>query len=397
MFDAGWKLDKERDREYEVTGMPNNKGIGFADYVLWGDDGLPLAVVEAKRTSKDPAVGQHQAKLYADCLENMTGRRPVIFYTNGYETYIWDDMRYPPRSISGFYTKEELERTIHRRNSINDLQIKSPDNNIAGRYYQKEAIRRVCESFQGKSRKALLVMATGSGKTRTAIALVDLLMKANWVKRILFLADRNALVKQAKDAFTEHLPDLSTINLTKDKETTGTRIVFSTYPTMMNGIDEKKGDERRFSVGYFDLIIIDEAHRSIYKKYQAIFEYFDSLILGLTATPKEEVDRNTYKLFGIENGVPTNAYELDQAVKDGFLVPYKGISVPVRFHQNGIKYDELSKEEKAEYEEKFYDNDSESLPKWIESPKLNTLVFNEDTTDKILTFLMEYGQKVEGG
>ena len=397
LHEAGWKLDQSQDREYEVTGMSNNQGIGFVDYVLWGNDGLPLAVVEAKRTTKDPGVGQHQAKLYADCLEKMTGQRPIIFYTNGYETYIWDDLRYPPRHTAGFYTKEELERTINRRNTYGDLKTKSPDTNIVNRYYQKEAIRRVSESFQSKSRETLLVMATGTGKTRTAIALVELLMRANWVKRVLFLADRNALVTQAKNAFTAHLPNVSTIDLTKDKETTGSRIVFSTYPTIMNSIDEKKGNERKFNTGHFDLIIIDEAHRSIYMKYQAIFEYFDSLLIGLTATPKDEVDKNTYRLFGLENGVPTYAYELDQAVKDGFLVPYKAISVPIKFQREGIKYGELSEDEKEEYEEKFYDDDSDSLPEWIESPKLNTWVFNEDTIDKVLTFLMEHGQKVEGG
>ncbi len=390
LHEAGWKLDQERDREFEVTGMPNNQGTGFVDYVLWGSDGLPLAVVEAKRTTKDPGSGQHQAKLYADCLERMTGQRPIIFYTNGYETYIWDDMRYPPRHAAGFYTKEELQRTINRRNTYSDLRTKSPDTSIVNRYYQKEAIRRVSESFQSKSREALLVMATGTGKTRTAIALVELLMRANWVKRVLFLADRNALVTQAKNAFTAHLPNVSTVDLTKDKETTGTRIVFSTYPTMMNSING-------FNTGHFDLIIIDEAHRSIYMKYQAIFEYFDSLLIGLTATPKDEVDKNTYKMFGLENGVPTYAYELDQAVKDGFLVPYKAISVPIKFPREGIKYADLSEDEKEEYEEKFYDDDSESLPEWIESPKLNTWVFNEDTVDKVLTFLMEHGQKVEGG
>ncbi len=397
LIEAGWNFDKDISLEYEVHGMPNKEGVGYVDYVLWGDDGKPLAVVEAKRSTKSPTEGQHQAKLYADCLEQEKGQRPFIFYTNGYETYFWDDQNYPPRTVQGFYTKEELLRLINRRSTREKLLTQSVNTDIVERYYQKQAIKRICEEFEKRSRKSLLVMATGSGKTRTAIALVDLLMKANWVKRTLFLADRNALVSQAKRNFTKFLPNVSTIDLTKEKEAEGTRIVFSTYPTIMNVIDQKSGDERLFSVGHFDLIIIDEAHRSIYQKYRAIFEYFDSLLIGLTATPKDEVDRNTYQMFELESGIPTYAYELDQAVDDGFLVPYKAISVPIKFQQQGIKYDELQEEEKLEYEEKFYDDEADTLPAWIESSKLNSWVFNEDTVDKVLTFLMEHGQKVQGG
>jgi len=398
LYEAGWKLDQPRDREYEVTGMPNEKGLGYVDYVLWGDDGKPLAVVEAKRSKVDPGAGKHQAKLYADCLEQMTGQRPLIFFTNGYETYFWDDCNYPPREVRGFYTKDQLQLFINRRSTqelLTDIQI---DKNICNRYYQELAIKRVCESFENRERKSLLVMATGTGKTRTAIALVDILLKNNWAKRILFLADRNALVTQAKNAFTNLLPNISTINLTKgEEEAETTRIVFSTYPTMMNRIDVKDGKERLFTVGHFDLIIIDEAHRSIYKKYQAIFDYFDSLLIGLTATPKDEVDRNTYHMFDLEDGVPTYAYELDQAVSDKYLVPYHAVSVPIKFQREGIKYEDLSEEEKEEYEEKFYDDESDDLPDWIDPGKLNSWVFNEDTVDKVLTFLMEEGLKVEGG
>ena len=317
---AGWELDRERDREYEVTGMPNESGIGYADYVLWGDDGKPLAVVEAKETTVDPEVEQQQAKLYADCLEQMHGQRPIIFYTNGYGTRLWDDLFYPPRSVSGFYKKEELASLILRRAARAPLDVARVKNDVVDRYYQKRAIGSIAEQFTQLRRKALLVMATGSGKTRTAIALVDLLQRAGWAKRALFLADRISLVNQAVAASKACLPESSPVNLVTEKDKAG-RVYVSTYPTIMGLIDETKGNEARFSVGHFDLVIIDEAHRSVYQKYGAIFRYFDSLLVGLTATPRDQVDKNTYRLFNLEPGVPTDAYELETAVADGFLVP----------------------------------------------------------------------------
>jgi type I restriction enzyme R subunit len=331
--EAGWALDQPRDREFEVSGMPNREGKGFVDYVLWGDDGKPLALVEAKRTRRDPRVGQHQAKLYADCLERQFGQRPVIFYSNGYDHWLWDDATYPPRSVQGFYKKTELELLIQRRTTRKDLATAEISSTIVERYYQTRSIRRIAESFQrDHDRKALVVMATGAGKTRTVIALSDLLMRCNWAKRILFLADRVALVNQAVGAFKTFLPEASPVNLVTERDAEG-RVFVSTYPTMMGLIDETREGQRRFGVGHFDLVIIDEAHRSVFQKYRAIFDYFDSLLVGLTATPKEELDRNTYRLFDLENGVPTDAYSLDEAARDGFLVPPKAVSVPVKFQR----------------------------------------------------------------
>ncbi len=409
--EAGWNnLRDGFELEHEVSGMPkttNPSGKGYVDYALWGDDGKPLAVVEAKKTMVDARKGKHQATLYADCLEQMHGQRPIIFYTNGFETYLWDDTFYPERQVQGFYSKDELQLTIDRRKTRKDLRSFKVNEDIAGRYYQKEAIQRVAESFvkqdekgllRAGSRKALLVMATGSGKTRTSAAIVDMLTKSNWAKRILFLADRNALVTQAKNAFNEHLPHLSSIDLTKEKEDAGTRLVFSTYPTIMNKIDSVRSNDNRFyGVGHFDAIIIDEAHRSVYQKYGAIFDYFDSVLLGLTATPKKEIDRNTYSLFEIEDDNPTHAYELDQAVNDGFLVPPKAISVPVKFIREGIKYHELSNREKEEYEEKFGDPTTGEAPEEISSSALNSWLFNTDTVDQVLNHLMTNGIKVKGG
>ena len=301
------------------------------DYVLWGNDGKPLALIEAKRTRKDPRAGMQQAKLYADCLEKRFGQRPVIFYTNGNDHWIWDNIAYPPRSIQGFYKRGELELLIQRRQSRRPLATAEIAKNLVDRYYQERAIRRVAESFEkDKERKALLVMATGSGKTRTVIALSDLLMRCNWAKRVLFLADRVSLVNQTCKNFKTFLPDTAPVNLVTDKTTEG-RVYLCTYPTMMNLIDEMQEGQRRFGVGHFDLVVIDEAHRSVYQKYGAIFKYFDSPLVGLTATPKEEIDRNTYGLFDLEDKVPTDAYTLTDAVKDGYLVPARSISVPLHF------------------------------------------------------------------
>ncbi|MCD6672935.1 MAG: DEAD/DEAH box helicase family protein [Burkholderiaceae bacterium] len=394
--EAGWPLDQPRDREFEVADMPNNQGKGFIDYVLWGDDGKPLGLVEAKRTRHDARVGQQQARLYADCLERQFGQRPLIFYSNGYEHWLWDDTRYPPRAVQGFYKKTELELAIQRRSTRKPLATGEIDSAIVERYYQKRGIRRIAEAFErDHDRKALVVMATGAGKTRTVIALADLLMKSNWVKRVLFLADRVALVNQAVNAFKRHLPDASPVNLVTEKDAEG-RVFVSTYPTMMGLIDETKDGQRRFGVGHFDLVVIDEAHRSVFQKYRAIFDYFDSLLVGLTATPKDEVDRNTYSLFDLENGVPTDAYGLDEAVRDGYLVPPRAVSVPLKFHREGIKYDELPEEDKDQWDALEWDDEG-NVPNRVEAEAVNRWLFNKDTVDKVLEHVMTRGLTVSGG
>ena len=394
--EAGWPLDKVEDREYPVTGMPNQKGDGFVDYVLWGNDGLPLAVVEAKRTKKDPRIGQQQAKLYADCLEKQFNQRPLVFYTNGYQTWFWDDVSYPPREVQGFYKRDELELLIQRRETRKNPASEVINKEIVERYYQEESIRSVTEHFSKLQRKALIVMATGAGKTRTVIALCELLQRCNWIKRVLFLADRVVLVKQACNAFKKHLPDSSPVNLVTEKFT-DSRVYVSTYPTMMGQINEVEDGVRRFGVGHFDLVIIDEAHRSVYQKYRAIFEYFDSLLVGLTATPKDEVDRNTYSLFDLEKGVPSYSYDLEQAVADGFLVPYAPVDVPLKFLRGGIKYDDLSEEEKEEWDAIEWDEEHNEPPEAVDAASLNKWLFNADTVDKVLETLMLRGLKVEGG
>ena len=393
----GWTIGEDCMPEVEISGVSTPSGKGKADYVLYGDNGVPLAVIEAKKLNIDPMTGKNQAKEYADALEKKYGVRPVIFFTNGLDYYIWDDLNYPERQVSSIYSKKDLEKLIFRRGNRKSLKNISTDikDEITNRVYQKEAVIRVTEALEKGYRKMLLVMATGSGKTRTAASIVDILTRYNWVKNILFLADRIALVKQAKNSFKEYLPNLSLCNLLDNKDDVESRMIFSTYPTMMNAIDDTKDKDgsRIFTSGYFDLIIVDESHRSIYKKYQAIFDYFDANLLGLTATPKNEIDKNTYRIFELENDNPTFAYELDQAIEEGYLVHYgKPIDVGLKIVRDGLKYSELSEDEKEEFEETFDEEKEE-----ISSEEVNKTLFNKETVDLVIKTLMNNGLKVEGG
>lgn len=397
--EAGWQIGSNCTVEEPVKGMPNSSGTGYVDYVLWGKDNLPLAVVEAKKASVDTAVGSHQAKLYADCLEMQYGVRPLIFTTNGFEIYYTNDsFGYAQRAISGFLTQDELQLEVDRRKQRKPLVSIEISDKITNRPYQKEAVTAVCDAISKKHRKMLIVQATGSGKTRVSISIVDVLRRHNYVKNILFLADRTALVKQAKNSYSQLLEDLTCCNLLDNKEDPeSSRMIFSTYPTMMNAIDEKKNKngEKLFSPGHFDLIICDEVHRSIYRKYQEIFEYFDAMLLGMTATPKDEIDKNTYGVFDLERGVPTFAYELETAVKEGYLVNYSTLEYKTKIMEDGIHYNELSEEEKEEYEKTF--EDDELIEDDISSEAINSWLFNKDTIDTVLKELMEKGLKIEGG
>lgn len=389
--------------EVEVEGMPNNASKGYADYVLFGKDGKPLAVIEAKRTSKDANVGKHQAELYAYCLEKRYGVRPVIYYTNGYEIYCIDGLGYPPRRLFAFHTLKDLEKIMSRRQSRHDITDFSVKDAITDRYYQKRAIKAMCEWLNVRHRRGLLVMATGTGKTRTAISLVDVLQRNNWVKTTLFLADRTSLVNQAAKNFGKLLPNTS-ITILSDKNTEidyDARITFSTYQTMINYVNTD--NKKPFSIGRFDMIIIDEAHRSVFGKFGDIFRYFDSFLVGLTATPREQVDKSTYELLHLEGGEPTDYYEYSEAVKDGYLVDYKGFIRGSKVVNEGIKYDDLSDEEKQqleqvwEYEQVNKDPDDEWEPRDIREQEIYKYIYNTDTIDKMLQDLMENGLKIQSG
>lgn len=387
--------------EIEVQGMPNSQNKGYVDYVLFGSNGKPLAVIEAKRTAKDPKAGRQQAILYAECLEKQYGVKPVIYYSNGYRTFIIDGLGYPDRELLGFHTESELELLIQKRarGKITDFSV---NKNITDRDYQKTGIKAICEHYNSFHRRGLLVMATGTGKTRVSISLTDVLMKNGWVKNVLFLADRTALVNQAAKNFTKLLPSATiTVLNEKKKPDMNARIIFSTYQTMINYIDT---ESKLFSVGRFDLIIIDEAHRSIFGKYTAIFDYFDSLLVGLTATPREQVDKSTYDIFCLETGHPNFAYELKEAVDDGYLVNYTPISRTTQILKEGIRYNKLSDVEKEqlekvwEYEKAKNDIDPDAeYHRDIEKSEIFKYIFNIDTIDNVLQDLMNNGLKVQSG
>ena len=397
LMDAGWKEGSDWINEVELPGMPNKSEVGYADYVLYDNSHKPLAVIEAKRTCVDVSKGRQQARLYADLLEKQYNRRPCIFLTNGFETRIVDG-QYPERKVACIYSKADLEKMFNLRRMRTSLDHINVDKKIAGRYYQEAAIKAVCDSFDNKNcRKALLVMATGSGKTRTVIELCHVLLDAGWIKNILFLADRTSLVTQAKRAFVNNYPSLSVTNLCEEKDNYNAHCVFSTYQTMMNCIDSVKvEDQKLFTSGHFDLVICDEAHRSIYNKYRDIFTYFDAPLVGLTATPKDDIDKNTYEIFELEPGVPTYGYELGQAVTDGYLVDFLSVETKLKFIEQGIVYADLSDEDKEIYESTFEMEDGD-VPEAISSSALNSWIFNEDTIRQVLHTVMTEGIKIDYG
>ena len=397
LMKAGWNVNDRNMVEYEVEGLKSTgSGKGNVDYILWGDSTFPLAIIEAKKTSYNAKKGEFQALEYAEALEKKFNFFPIRFVTNGFEIFIYENKNSIPRRIYGFYRKEELLKIIARRNkkiTSNDISI---NEKIINRYYQERAVKKAIENYISGNRKSLLVMATGSGKTRVAISVVDCLSKLNMVKRTLFLADRVALVKQALNSFKNSLPDYTFVDLVSEKDKDNAKIVFSTYQTMMTESEKSREDgTNKYGVGAFDLIIVDEAHRSIYQKYGDLFEYFDSLILGLTATPKNEIDRNTFKVFDMNSKEPTDSYDLFEAAKDEFLLLPNIREVSLNYPENGIVYSKLSEEEKEKYESLFDEEDN--IPEEISGDSLNSWFFNEGTTSKVLTTLMEEGYKIESG
>lgn len=388
LMEAGWRLDHnggntdQVSREVPVSHQPTGSGAGYADYVLWDDAGKPLAVIEAKKTAVSADKGRTQARIYADGLEKEHGQRPVIFYTNGFEIFIWDDGQgYPPRKLFGFYSKDSLQFLVRQRRVRTPLdQMEAKEEIIGKRLYQIEAIQRVCERFSANYRKALIVQATGTGKTRVAVALTDLLVRANWGLRVLFLCDRLELRKQAKNVFSDFMNEPLTLVTAKTAQDRNKRIYLATYPAMMKIF-------QTFDTGFFDILIADESHRSIYNRYRDLFKWFDCLQIGLTATPVDKIHRNTFKLFECEALNPTAYYSLEDAVKEGYLVPFEVYTHTTQFLRRGIKYSQLTEEQKQELE------DAEEDPEAFDyAPgELDKKIFNRETNREIIRNLMEKG------
>ncbi len=393
---AGWNVGANGistdtvGQEVKVTGMPNKAGEGYVDYVLYDQSGRPLAVVEAKRTGISVGEGEKQAKLYADCLQKSTGHRPLIFLANGFQISFIDELNdYPRRELYGFYSPDSLAYRIHQAANKQPLAHVPPTLNIADRMYQLEAIKRVAERFTDKHRRALLVQATGTGKTRVAISICDIMLRAGWAKRILFLCDRRELRKQADKTFKAFIPHEPRIVL--DSSTAGdrnARIYLATYNAMSNCLED-------FDVGFFDLIIADEAHRSVYNKYRSIFLYFDALQIGLTATPVSLIDRDTFGLFGCDGNNPTANYEYQQAIEANppYLVPFRVWRVQSEFRRAGIHFADLTDAQKAEAEQQL--QDPEDLD--YTAADLDNTLFNDDTTSKNWKALMDHGIKNAAG
>ena len=402
LVDAGWILRKSPEDydphlgrpqalpEYPVNHQPTSSGLGYADYVLMGPNGKPIAVVEAKKTARSAEDGQAQVRLYADGIEKDTGQRPLMFYTNGHDIFFWNDKFYPPRRVWGFYDLDKLEYLLFQRINRKPLARIEIATRISGRDYQLECIRRVYESFEVEGRrKSLIVMATGTGKTRVAVSIIDGLMRANWIKRVLFLADRIELRNQALEAFREHLSSETPVVITGgNKYEQNARIYLATYKTMINAY-------HAFNVGFFDLIIADESHRSIYRYYRELFQYFDAFQIGLTATPVEFVNRNTFQFFELPGNDPTFHFPYEDAVnhKPPYLVRYVVDDQSTGFLQRGVKYDDFTEEQLQQLEEQGEEPQSYDF----EREDVDKLIMNRDTNRQILQVLMEKGFRDETG
>ena len=408
---AGYSVMKEKGKiapnkigvEIEVYDLPN-QSKGYADYVIYNKVGLPIAVIEAKRTSVSEEAGSQQAKDYADALvKNLDlNYRPIIYYTNGYTIKIQDRLGYPAREVGNFASLDDLELLIKRQKTgIEDkrrpIAVKTVDSAIIDRSKLVEAVKEMIDSMNidGKMRrKGLLVLPCGVGKTRTAVALSKILIKNDWVQNVLFLADRNNLVTNAEKPFSKYIEggvsDISAENPDRD---VNARICICTYNSMLNFLNKPK---KEFSVGHFDLIFVDEAHRSLFNVYRAIFEYFDSFVIGLTATPSKAIDRSTYEILDLNTDEPTFEVKFEEAVNLEYLVSYRAFDKTSNILRNGLRYNELTEKEKEEYEELF-GNDDGTVPEHIDGGVFRKHIFNNDTIDKMFSDLFTNGLRVENG
>lgn len=394
---AGWSVTKGNLLEElqltdatisiaESQAVAYRAGDEFVDYVMRSQDGKPTGLVEAKRTSRDPVVGKRQAADYADRIQALYEVDPFIFLTNGQALWFWDRSGYPLRQVSGFFTPDDLARLHFQRTYRQPLHALGPSPTIVDRPYQVEAIKRVTEALAQSRRKFLLVMATGTGKTRTVIALIDLLMRAKWVQRVLFLADRRELVRQALGDFKEHMPNETRARVESGEIDDTARIHVATYPSMMQVY-------QTLSPGYYDLIVADESHRSIYNRYKALFDYFDALHLGLTATPTDYIDHNTFQLFECPAGLPTFYYGYDTAIAEEYLANYRVLDAQTSFQIEGIKAEQLP----IEVQRQLTEQGIELAEIDFEGSDLERRVTNTGTIDAIVQEVMEKCRKDASG
>ncbi len=384
---CGWNIKDITKviEEYEIELDDNlppffDRTKRFVDYALLNRTGKIIAIVEAKRERKAVGSAKTQAEYYVRRIKNVQGFAPFIYITNGLEIEFWDSENYPIRKVLSYHSLDDLE--TYRKRNDNHIKLSSEllNKEIAGRYYQVNAITKTLETLSSKHRSILWVMATGTGKTRTIISLVDILLRQGFIKRVLFLADRRALASQAMDNFKEHLPNQSrerieTGSFEKDK-----RLYVSTYQTMMSLL--KKTD---ISQGFFDLIIADESHRSIYNYYGQLFLKFDAIKLGLTATPVDFIDRDTFQFFSTEKGNPTFAYSYEEAIEDDYLSDYEVLSIKTKFQEEGIKFELLPKAEQEKLKNSGYTEEDIDY----EGSQIEGMVINDDTNRKILTTFMD--------
>ena len=400
LTESSWKIVQK-----EGVILPNCVTLNFAlnngekiDYVFTGSDNKPLAIVELTVSSQNIIKGREKAYKQAEALEQTFGYKPIVYYTNGYVIYCQDWLGFEPRRVFTFHNTKELELLILRKTTRTPIDNPVINQAIVNRKYQNESVQKICEVFSGGRRRSLLVLATGTGKTRVSIAAVDVLLKNNWVKNVLFLADRKSLVHQAHKAFTKLLPSATTSIFSADSldKNPNARIIFSTYQSMMPMIN---GESKEFGVGRFDLIIIDEAHRSVFDKFGAIFSYFDGLIIGLTATPKNDQSKSTYEVLKIDSEQPDYDYSLDKAVEEGYLVGFSIINRTTKMNERHFRYCDLSDEEKQKNEAQFsiIDDDEEKEEEMSDAKKLSGRVVNIPTIDIMLNDLMTEGLSVDGG
>ena len=372
-----WTSLRNKLKRLAETGAPYHETLpsGISDYALYQPNGEIIAIVEAKRTSVDPRLAQTQAEFYIEQIGQRQSFQPFAFMTNGKDIYFLPSLGSNKRLITGFFSLVDLQKGLYLRQNKQPLASAPINTTITDRSYQIEAIRRVCEAFDvHQKRKALLVMATGTGKTRTVMSLIDLFLRTNQARNILFVADRDALVQQAMDdGFRKFIPGEPCERIFTTHKSSLSRLYTVTLQTL-----NMPAYLHSFTPGFFDLINFDEVHRSIFNKWNEAFQYFDARIIGLTATPADFIDRNTFLTFECDNTTPTFLYTYKQAVQDGYLVDYDLRIARTYFQRQGIKGADLDEVARNALIEQGIDPDEVDF----EGTELEKTVSNTDTLRK---------------